>query len=132
MARQNANSKPNNDDHDHDDDTATLFGRAFDEAVHGEINVARHSQRILSLLEEHAFKLLVKQSLEIFRQPVSSEMYSQIIANIILMGYDTGRAESALLAATPAIDELEKLVLLGDVREDPYKARLLDAYKLPE
>jgi hypothetical protein len=112
-----------------------LFGRAFDEAVHGEINVNTHAQRIHSLLDEDSFKLLVKQSLQIFSQGLDRDTFAQIIANIVLMGYDTGRAERVLLEQVPAINELERLALLSDEREDPaerHQRSILDVYKLPE
>jgi hypothetical protein len=121
------NTKPTTD--------PALFGRAFDEAVHGEINVNTHAQRIHSLLDEDSFKLLVKQSLQIFSQGLDRDTFAQIIANIVLMGYDTGRAERVLLEQIPGINELEKLVLLDDKREDPKvvsERRILDVYKLPE
>jgi hypothetical protein len=109
-----------------------LFGRAFDEAVHGEINVNTHAQRIYSLLDEDSFKLLVKQ---IFAQGLDRDTFAQIIANIVLMGYDTAQAERVLLEQVPAINELERLALLSDEREDPterHQRSILDVYKLPE
>ena len=112
-----------------------LFGRAFDEAIRGEININAHALRIRSLLDEEAFKLLVQQSLQVFSQGISKDTYAQVIANIVLMGYDTGRAERVLLEQVPAINELERLALLNDTREDPEERRqrsILDVYKLPE